>query len=311
MNWQKIGFFDVPKGRYPWMASHAQLPTPMPLDDRSVRVFFASRSEAQRSHIGFADLQFNASGDAFTVTDISDEPVLSPGPLGHFDEHGVFPSCIVQHEGRSYLYYIGWCQGVEAPMFYAAIGLAVSDDGRHFAPVSTAPILSRSQFDPCLVTSPNVYLDGDRWRMTYVSGVRWTRSVDSGKLQSHYHIKIAEAPNATDWVRRGEVAIDFGDGETNIARSSVNRAADGTYQMWFSYVHSSIGKYRIGYAISPDGTSWERRDQDAGIGIDDEQCSEMICYPATFRLGGRHYMLYNGNSFGKAGFGVAMMPDRR
>jgi hypothetical protein len=31
----------------------------------------------------------------------------------------------------------------------------------------------------------------------------------------------------------------------------------------------------------------------------------MIAYPAVFDLGGRRYMLYNGNGFGATGFGLA------
>lgn len=304
MTWRKIGFFEVPRGRHPWMQSHAQLPTALPTGDRSVRVFFASRSAGQRSHVAFADLAFSPSGDRFEVERVCDEPVLSPGPPGCFDEHGVYPSCVVRHAGRNYMYFIGWNQGVEAPLFYAAIGLAVSEDGTAFRRHSPAPLLSRGEFDPCLVTSPHILVEDGLWRMTYVSGVAWTRKPD-GLLQSHYHIKSALSDNPFDWRREGRVAVDFGPGETNIARSAVLREDDGKRSMWFSYVHSGIGRYRIGYAESADGETWERKDHLAGIGLDDAHAKEMICYPCVFKLPTGTYMLYNGDRYGEAGFGVA------
>jgi hypothetical protein len=35
----------------------------------------------------------------------------------------------------------------------------------------------------------------------------------------------------------------------------------------------------------------------------------MLCYPHVFRCEGRVYMLYNGNAFGRDGFGVAVLED--
>jgi hypothetical protein len=35
----------------------------------------------------------------------------------------------------------------------------------------------------------------------------------------------------------------------------------------------------------------------------------MVCYPFVFDHGGRRYMFYNGNGYGKSGFGVAVLQD--
>ena len=35
--------------------------------------------------------------------------------------------------------------------------------------------------------------------------------------------------------------------------------------------------------------------------------SEMICYPYVFDHGRNRYMLYNGNGYGKTGFGLAVL----
>jgi len=300
--WKKIAFYRLPEQRPEKAVSHAQLPTALILDSK-VRVFFASRDRAQISSVYFVDLLLKGPKAAFG--EFSKEAALTPGDIGTFDEHGVFPSSIARHNGRYFMYYIGWTKGVEPPLFYAAIGLAVSREGRTFEKRSASPVMGRSDFDPCLVTSPHIYREKGLWRMNYVSGVKWTRE-PGGKLQSHYHIKYADSEDGLHWNREGRVAIDFLSGETNIARPTVLKDRDGIYKMWFCYVHSSIGKYRIGFARSHDGYRWKRRDGESGIDVDDQHAKEMICYPCVFVHGGRKYMLYNGDNFGQEGFGIAV-----
>lgn len=303
--WKKLFFFNIKHVLPANFISHAQLPTALVLKD-CVRVFFATRNYNQHSSVFFVDLSIESENVA--SFHFYPEPILSPGEIGCFDEHGVFPASIIQNNNKYFLYYIGWSQGKEAPLFYASIGVAFSNDGEIFRKHSTAPILARSEVDPCLVTSPHVYRDNEIWRMTYVSGIKWTRKND-GTLQSHYHIKLAESSDGLLWNRNGQVAIDFQEGETNIARSSVIRTQDDLYKMWYSYVHSKIGRYRIGYAESQDALHWTRKDHLAGITLDDTHAREMICYPNVFEWKDGLYMLYNGDNFGKEGFGIAVWID--
>jgi hypothetical protein len=79
----------------------------------------------------------------------------------------------------------------------------------------------------------------------------------------------------------------------------------GGYKMWYSYRGQS---YRIGYAESSDGIHWDRRDSQVGIDVSDSVWdSEKIEYPFVFDYGGDRYMLYNGNAYGKTGFGLAVL----
>jgi predicted GH43/DUF377 family glycosyl hydrolase len=299
--WEKIGHIYQPDGRAPWLHSHAQLPVADHIGGDLYRVYFAGRTAEQRSHVGYVELDIT---DPTNILKVAEHPVLVPGPIGFFDEHGVFPASIVTHEDRKHLYYIGWNQGCKQPLFYANIGLAVSNDGGlTFEKWSKAPIMARSEHDPCLVTSPHVFIDDNIWRMTYVSGTGWEES--NGELKSFYHIKYAESTDGIQWRRDGRIAIDYCDAnETNIARSWVIREADG-YRMWYSYVYDGT-PYRIGYAESDDCLTWTRKDSEAGIapsatGFD----SEMTCYPNVFVHDGVLHMFYNGNRFGHDGFGLA------
>ena len=62
----------------------------------------------------------------------------------------------------------------------------------------------------------------------------------------------------------------------------------------------------MGYARSVDGVRWERRDDEAGLHRSESGWdSEMVCYPAVVKAGGRWLMIYNGDGHGRTGFGVA------
>ena len=78
--------------------------------------------------------------------------------------------------------------------------------------------------------------------------------------------------------------------------------------MWYSYRGQwDIKTYQIGYAKSKDGIIWVRKeDQMKHFDVSTEGWdSDMICYPFVFDHKGKRYMLYNGNDYGRTGFGIA------
>ena len=300
--WRRLGLALRVKGQRPWLRSHAQNPVALHLDGSTYRVYFGCRDADNRAHIGSVELDVC---DPLGTVEIPADATLDPGPLGHFDDDGVYPSSIVRHEGRVLLYYIGLNAGRTPPLFYPSIGLAVSDDdGRTFERVSRAPIVARSDEDPCMVSAPCVLLEGGRWRMWYMSGERWERKPD-GSLTSWYLIKYAESADGIEWSRDGHVCIGHvHPGERNIARPCVLREG-GRYRAWYSFAGDF--EYRLGYAESPDGLEWERMDDaielspPAGDWDDRAQA-----YPWVFEHEGARYMLYSGNSIGRDGFGLAV-----
>ena len=80
--------------------------------------------------------------------------------------------------------------------------------------------------------------------------------------------------------------------------------------MWYSYRDGTGKKYRIGYSHSIDGIIWENKLDSVGIDVSNNGWdSEMICYPFVFDHKNSRYMLYNGNSHGKDGFGLAKLVE--
>jgi hypothetical protein len=141
--------------------------------------------------------------------------------------------------------------------------------------------------------------------MYYVSGEGWIHPD-----LPRYNIKYAESDDGRVWRRDGQVCVDFGPpGEHALARPCVVK--DGTrYRMWFSYKGANYDlqhNYRIGYAESEDGKNFVRRDELANIDVSASGWdSEMVTYAFVFRLQDRLWMAYNGNNYGRNGFGLAV-----
>jgi hypothetical protein len=298
MRWEKRGVLIEPPLHLPWARSHAAVPH-ADVTDNQLDVYFTTRDEHRRSHIAQAQVDLSAA-----QVNVAAEPVLAPGALGAFDDSGVMTSCLVREGGRSYLYYQGWSLGVTVP-FYVFVGCAVRDaEGRAFRRVSPSPVLGRHPVDPYMCSSPWVLREDDRWRMWYVSNLGW-RPRREGSPTYVVHIKYAESADGIEWYRDGHVCIDFASpDEYAISRPCVLRDGD-LYRMWYSHRGSA---YRIGYAESPDGLSWMRRDRDVGIDVSPTGWdSEMVEYACVFDHGGARHMLYNGNGYGETGIGYAAL----
>lgn len=299
MRWRKLGFIFCPSGEVEWMQSHAALPIAENIQGNLFKIYFSTRDKRNRSFTGYILINIDQPNE---ILDLSIKPVLVPGDLGEFDDSGTMATWLTRYQGNRFLYYIGWNLGVTVP-FRNSIGLSISTKGEQFSRYSRGPILDRSSDEPHFCASCCVIPDGDLWRMWYLSCTEWRML--NNLPQHRYHIKYAESDDGIHWRREGEVAIDYAnDGEYAISRPSVTQDK-GIWRMWYSY-RGQV--YRIGYAESDDGRKWKRLDHLVGIDVSDNGWdSEMICYPYVFDHVGQRYMLYNGNGYGKTGFGLAVL----
>jgi hypothetical protein len=297
--WEKLGRIFSPSKKIDWMHSHASVPIAEHLEGDVFKIYFSSRDKSNQSFTGSLMVNLTRPQE---ILELSSGPVLSPGSLGEFDDSGAMATWLATYRGRSFLYYVGWNLGVTVP-FRNSIGLALRDGNQDFRRLSPGPILDRTMTEPHFVASCCVIPADDKWRMWYLSCTQWR--VRDGRPEHRYHIKYAESKDGILWKRDGTVAIDYADdAEFAISRPSVIRDSD-LWRMWFSCRGPT---YRIGYAESKDGVTWERLDSHCGIDIsNDGWDSEMIEYPFVFDHKGVRYMLYNGNGFGKTGFGLAVL----
>lgn len=283
------------------MQSYAAVPFAEHIDGELYRIYFSARDGLNRSHTGYVVIDINRPHE---ILDISKSPILAPGGLGEFDDSGAMASWLTEANGTRYLYYIGWNLGRTVP-FRNSIGLAVSSDGEAFRRLARGPILDRTMEEPHFCASCCVLHEGGKWRMWYLSCTDW--ELVEGLPRHRYHIKYAESCDGVHWARNGKIAIDYsGEHEYAISRPSVIKGSEG-WRMWYSHRGAS---YRIGYAESRDGVSWGRRDNLVGIDVSASGWdSEMIEYPHVFDHAGQLYMLYNGNDYGRTGFGLAILEE--
>ena len=160
-------------------------------------------------------------------------------------------------------------------------------------------------------SGPPRWNPGVAWLLWYCGCTEW--KIVNGVTEPQYLIKFSESDDGINWRRENRIIIPYKD-ETDAIGRPVVVHENGLYKMWYSYRsiddyrNNKTRSYRIGYAESEDNLIWERRDQQAGIDVSAEGWdSEMLAYPYVLDYKRRRYMFYNGNGFGRSGFGYALM----
>jgi hypothetical protein len=315
MKWNKLGviFSTTPDHRQgDWMVSHACVPTALALPNGRIRVYFAPRDTQGRSWPTFIEVD---GQDPRRLLYVHDHPVMKLGELGTFDDNGIMPGSIVEAEELLYLYYVGWNASVSVP-YRNAVGLALSrDGGLTFEKPLPGAVVDRNLREPYFTLSPCVLKEGGQWQMWYGSVTGFiTPPGGQGKPEPVYVIKYASSRDGIDWERPNLTCIHPLEPLECNARPTVLRLG-GRLRMWFCFRGSEDfrdggGSYRIGYAESEDGLTWERQDALAGIEFSpDGWDSKMLAYPSVVQCGGRTYLFYNGNGFGLTGSGCAVAED--
>ena len=302
MNWHKIKQIFVANKHSDWMYSHASNPVFVEGENDVNRIYFTCRDAMSRSYIAFIDVDFN---NDFKIVKISQKPVLEPGKLGMFDDSGVVMGCFQNVGKKQYLYYLGWNLKVTVP-WLNTIGVAcynVLTDS--FDKISKAPIMDRSNEDPYSISYPAILFENGIYKMWYGSNLSWGKNQED----MQHVFKYAESLDGVNWKRTNEIVVGL-EYENEYALSKPWVLKDNNiYKMWYSYrANGNITTYRIGYAESLDGKKWSRLDNLIGIDVSEKGWdSEMISYPCVFDYKDNRFMLYNGNEYGKTGFGIAVL----
>ena len=315
MKWKKIGkIFDPTRYRLANDCSeYAQSPQALVFED-FVRIYFSTRQKDGTgkflSHVAFVDFDKKLE----KIIGVSTKKVIALGNLGCFDEHGIFPFNVVRDNDRILGYICGWSRRVSVSV-ETSIGLAVSrDNGLTFQRLGDGPILTSSLHEPFLVGDPFVAIYGNAYHMWYIYGTKWAKYPEDVSPQRVYKIGHARSDDGVAWQREGRQLIsDRLNTDECQALPTVIKSED-MYHMFFCYRQVAGFRtnrecaYRIGYAFSKDMQNWTRDDDNVGIDISKGSWdSDMLCYPHVFESGGNIYMLYNGNEFGRYGFGLAVL----
>ena len=182
-------------------------------------------------------------------------PILSPGEPGSWDELFISAPQIIYFEEVFYLFYMG-CN-VPGKM---AVGLATSNDGFHFTKFADNPVLApgNSGFDAYTATAGVLVQNDSEWVMYYNGNELATYA--PGPAIGRATATLLTGP----WIKDKIPVLNSGSrGEWDAGftiPSSVMRMDDGSYRMYYSggtEITHNEGFY-IGMASSPDGISWKK-----------------------------------------------------
>lgn len=304
MKWMKKDRIFEANGEFGWMNSHAQIPTVL-VKKNVLRIFFATRPEPNISLTTFIDVDINNPSD---ILYLHSKPILELGKPGTFDEHGIMPTYVCEHDGQVWLYYGGWSRRTSIP-YSNWTGLAISDDGgRTFHRAFAGPVLDRTPTEVYSATGCFILRDNKKWNMWYASGEDWIQ-IDH-KYEEYYVIKYAYSYDGINWRRNNQKLLPSKT-QYEPTHRPVVFLHDGRYHMLFCYrgirdFRDGDDSYRFGYAWSSNLMDWTREDEKAGIEPSPEGWdSTMIAYPYVVRAKGRSFLFYNGNGFGRTGFGYS------
>lgn len=302
MQWIKQGQFFCPDNVHPKLASHAANPLAIHLDGDVYRVLYSGRDSQNRSSVGFVDVDIVAR----EIVYVHDRPIFEHGPAGSFHSHGVSIGNCYEADGQRYILFMAWQQPPEGH-WRGDVGRLIVGSDFSLRLDGDGPYMTCDSTDLVSLSYPWVMrLEDGTYRMWYGSTITW----EAGNKEMLHVLNQATSADGHAWKREG-LAVPFQLGKAQaFSRPTVIGNRKSGFHMWFSYRSGTGVKYRIGYARSADGNVWDLKLDQAGIDVSaDGWDSEMIEYPFVFEHKGEHYMLYNGNSHGKTGFGIAILSD--
>jgi len=297
MKWKKLGKIFEFKSINNSLLTHASNPLAVYLKDDIFRVFFSARNKDNKSSVGFVDLDILTKEIKYT----SNKTTFKYGREDSFYSHGVSIGNLYQMQNENYILFMGW-QINSNEHWRGDIGRLLLEGGAKLSLRPDNVFIGCDVEDKISLSYPWVMFDEGIYKMWYGSTIDWS----SSNTEMVHVIKYATSKNGETWDKHG-LAIPFEIGVAQaFSKPTVVRDESG-YHMWFSYRSGDGTKYRIGYAYSKDGLKWNR-EENSGIDVSKEGWdSEMICYPFVFEHKGNKYMLYNGNEYGKTGFGLAVL----
>lgn len=315
MKWQKLGkIFDPTEHQLTHNCiDFAQAPQTLIFDD-FIRIYFSTREKDVNgkflSHISYVEMDKTFQ----KVLNISKHTIIPLGKLGCYDEHGIFPLNILRDEKRI-LGFIGGISRRISVCVEASIGLAISNDnGLTFRRIGDGPVLTASLNEPFLIADPFVLKLDAIYYMWYIFGQKWSDNNETGLSERVYKIGYATSDDGINWTKANKKIIPDVIDENECQAMPTIIKLGNRYRMYFCYRHMTGFRedknkgYRLGYAYSDDLVNWTRDDENSGITTSEEGWdSDMMCYPHVFEMDGEVYLLYNGNDFGRYGFGLARL----
>ncbi|OLQ86141.1 hypothetical protein BIY22_12895 [Vibrio panuliri] len=306
MKWRKLGnIFDISaRDLGPYGISHCANPRAINLHGDIFRIFYCSRDLDNRSSVFAIDFDISS----LSILHVYTEPFLTYGKQNSYFSDGISIGNFYEVNGIRYLTFMGW-KNPENEHWFGQIGIAeltanyelnlMGDDTKPMIPLDNSDSISLSY--PWVTKLPD-----DTYEMWYGSTKSW---VAESNTEMVHILKRRCSSDGFNWNETTD-EVPFFEGIAQ-AFSSPCIYDFGKYkQMWFSYRSGSGTPYRIGSAISYGNSEWELSLNEMTISpseVESDWDANMVEYPFVFEHKKMLYMLYNGDGYGKTGFGLAIL----
>ncbi|MDP8287816.1 MAG: T9SS type A sorting domain-containing protein, partial [Candidatus Electryonea clarkiae] len=174
-------------------------------------------------------------------------PMIGEGEQGSWNENGIGCPMVIKDGDTLKMWYVGTDDN-----FIYSIGYAFSTDGVNWTEYEENPVLERSgnAWDLRGVYMPYVIKNGDTYEMWY-----------NGQITTNPYtqrIGYASSEDGVNWTAFDENPVlnvgNTGEWNTIMVQMPVVDFDGELYRMWFGGSNNAI--YKIGFAISEDGTDW-------------------------------------------------------
>jgi predicted GH43/DUF377 family glycosyl hydrolase len=227
----------------------------------------------------------------------SDEPALSLGEKGRFDDQHIFAPHVIQMNGEFWMYYCGSQRCVDAGTYKGKakdpehpeksdqrlfkLGLARSKDGVHFTRHSAEPVFSfgddiHSVVTAAILKNPDgsVHREGGKLRMYFAA-------VDFPHGTYKHDLYQTTSDDGLAWDKPILVM-------ENAYAPCVIKERD-KYRMWYTWIDRH--PWHTNHAESTDGTNWTIS-QEPCIVMDQKWEVKDQVYPMVIKTDGVYVMLY-------------------
>jgi hypothetical protein len=282
--------------------THAYIPTPWRLPSGDVRVYFAGRDSTERGRIWFVDLD---SGNPRRVKRVAKQPCLDLGPPGSFDEDGVTPISLVSLGNDLFLFYVGWQRRSDV-RYSLLTGLAVSNDGgESFHRRQNSQVLFPIPGQTFIRSAAMVTRHPEGFQMWYVGGENWITLPN--KRVPTYSIYNLFSDSVYEWnvppIQKVSPSLpsEIGFGRPWLLERN------GVATLLYS-IRSIDDAYKIGWATVGANGQVQRVDTEIGLNTSSGMWdSEQTAFVSILNDGCEPLAFFNGNDFGRTGFGIAKM----
>ena len=246
-------------------------------------------------------------------------PLLDLGGKDSFDEMWCVLPCVQRFGGRWHLYYTGRARVGAGLQAFHGIGLATSEDLRHWKKFSPEPVLLGDGFadwpeNRGIAGGGPIFAlpqpDGStRYRMYYTLATG-TPSKDLLVDQAKQAV-VAHSTDGLKWTDRRVVLRPRREADyENAATIALNpwKTADG-WRALYAGIGTKFGAYAICEATSEDGLTWHRGAPGENLSLAPGKAAwenQMVEYPHVVREGAKLRLFYCGNGYGTTGIGTAV-----